>query len=67
MSIFTVKTRAADETCFVKINGTTLRIELSAPADFQHAWRVANFLIENVTAIVPDAAEEAPRGSPQQG
>ena len=31
-----------------------VRIELTQPADFQHAWRVAEFLSENVRRIAPE-------------
>lgn len=55
MDIFNVKSSDSGDTCFIEVEGTALRIELSEPADFQHAWRVANFLIENVKDIVADA------------
>jgi hypothetical protein len=31
-----------------------VRIELTQPTDFQHAWRVAEFLSENVRRIAPE-------------
>ena len=31
-----------------------VRIELKTPIDFQHAWRVAEFLSENVQRIIPE-------------
>jgi hypothetical protein len=44
--------------CFVVIEGTPLRVELSEPADYQHAWRVANFLAENVKGILAEGRPE---------
>jgi hypothetical protein len=57
MDKFTVKTRKEGESCFISVEGTPLRIELNEPADFQHAWRVANYLIENVRDVVAGSAE----------
>ena len=37
--------------CYIQVEGSDLRIELADPGDFQHAWRVAGFLQENVKAI----------------
>jgi hypothetical protein len=51
MDKFTVEKRGPGEECFIAVAGSPMRIELDEPADFQHAWRVATFLNENVRDI----------------
>lgn len=52
MERFEIEAGAPGERCYVRLAGTPLRIELDSPADYQHAWRVAVFLNENVRDIV---------------
>jgi hypothetical protein len=51
---FKVETRDHVEQPYVTDEGRRVRIELTKPADFQHAWRVAEFLSENVHKIAPE-------------
>ena len=59
MDKFSIYNAPVGGKCFVVIEGTPLRVELSEPADYQHAWRVANFLAENVKGIMAEARPEA--------
>jgi hypothetical protein len=59
MDKFSIYNAPAGGKCFVVIEGTPLRVELSEPADYQHAWRVANFLAENVKGILAESRPEA--------
>jgi len=71
MDKFSIYNAPAGGKCFVVIEGTPLRVELSEPADYQHAWRVANFLAENVKGIMaearPEAREERSGTAPHDG
>ena len=71
MDKFSIYNAPAGGKCFVIIEGTPLRVELSEPADYQHAWRVANFLAENVKGILaesrPAAREERSRSLASDG
>ena len=51
---FKVETREHTEQPYVTDVEGRVRIELTKPADFQHAWRVAEFLSENVHKIAPE-------------
>jgi hypothetical protein len=46
---FKVETR--DKQAYVTDESGTIIIEVTKPADFQHAWRVAEFFAENVQKI----------------
>jgi hypothetical protein len=46
---FKVETR--DKQAYVTDESGTIIIEVTKPADFQHAWRVAEFFAENVHKI----------------
>ena len=50
---FKVETR--EKQAYVTDESGTIRVELTKPADFQHAWRVVEFLTENVHKIDRDA------------
>ena len=50
---FTVETTESGKQAYVTDEGGLVRIELTKPADFQHAWRIAEFLSENVHKITP--------------
>jgi hypothetical protein len=71
MDKFSIYNDPAGGKCFVAIEGTPLRVELSEPADYQHAWRVANFLAENVKGIMaagrPEARDERSADPPFDG
>jgi hypothetical protein len=51
---FKVQTRDHERQPFVSDEGGRVRIELTKPTDFQHAWRVAEFLNDNVHKIAPE-------------
>ena len=65
MDIFTVKARDDGKSHYIAVNGTPFSIELSDPSSYQHAWRVANFLIENVTEI-KEAGAPSPSKRPAE-
>jgi hypothetical protein len=48
---FTVETSPSGQAAFSTDDSRSVRIQLTQPADFQHAWRVANFLAENVQRV----------------
>ena len=48
---FKVERPADGQGAYVTDEGGHVRIGLEEPADFQHAWRVAEFLSGNVHAI----------------
>ena len=48
---FTVETLPSGQAAFITDDSQSVRIQLNKPADFQHAWRVANFLAENVQGV----------------
>jgi hypothetical protein len=54
---FTVETTELGEVAFIVDQERRVRIELTEPADFQHAVRVASYLTKNVRDValaVPD-------------
>ncbi len=51
---FKVETTEPGQTAYVIDELGRVRIEPSQPADFQHAWRIAEFLTENVNRIAPE-------------
>jgi hypothetical protein len=51
---FKVETPEDGQLAYVTDELSRVRIELTRPADFQHAWRVAEFLSENVHKIAPE-------------
>lgn len=55
MDRFKVEERGSGEPCFIVVEDSPLQLELGLPGDFQHAWRVASFLNENVREIVSNS------------
>jgi peroxiredoxin len=49
---FKVETTELGQLTFVVDEQRRVRIELNDPANFQHAFRVANYLSENVKEVV---------------
>ena len=48
---FEVETTELGEAAFIVDEKKHVRIELTEPADFQHAFRVANYLTQNVKDV----------------
>jgi hypothetical protein len=51
---FGVQTPTDGRATYVSDELGRVRVELTRPMDFQHAWRVAEFLSENVQRIIPE-------------
>ena len=51
---FAVETPESGQMAYIVDEHRRVRIQLTKPADFQHAWRVAEFLSDNVHAISVD-------------
>jgi hypothetical protein len=56
---FSVQTTENEQIAYVADEVGRVRIQLTKPADFQHAWRVVEFLNQNVHAVSVDGAGEA--------
>lgn len=55
---FAVETPESGQVAYIVDEQHRVCIHLTKPADFQHAWRVAEFLSENVHAVSVDGVGE---------